>query len=100
MQGRTDIQESQSKLDQYETELATLRINFKCMMQFYTQISTRWGKSKDRIIGFVRWAPSIGVGDPPHRYNRDFCVIELYKDKFKHMIGNVLSLGALLVCFH
>ena len=64
------------------------------LKQFFVEIKTQWSKASDRVIGFVRWAPPIGVGVAPHSYTRDLCVIELYKEKFKHMIGNVLSLGA------
>jgi hypothetical protein len=94
------IQESQTKLDENEAELAKTRTKIHSLKKFFVDIKKRWSKPKDRVIGFVRWAPPIGAGIAPHRYTRDLCVIELYKDKFKHMIGNVLSLGAVPVYFH
>ncbi|KAH6899088.1 hypothetical protein BKA70DRAFT_1527182 [Coprinopsis sp. MPI-PUGE-AT-0042] len=63
------------------------------LKRFYIDIEHRWSQPKDRAIGFVCWSPPIGVGDAPNRYTNDFCVIELYKDKFRNMIGNVLNLG-------
>lgn len=95
-----NVQESQIKLDQNEAELVKTRSKIDDLKKFFVNIKKRWSKPKDRVIGFVRWAPSIGVGVAPHRYTCDLCVIELYKDKFNKMIGNVLSLGAVLVYFH
>ena len=92
-----NIDESQKKLGTHLTELASTRTKIEEFKNFFVNIKKRWSKSKDRVIGFVRWAPSIGVGVAPHRYTRDLCVVELDKKKFRSIIGNVLSLGALLV---
>lgn len=100
VQNGINVQESQSKLHENEAEFAKTRTRIDNLKKFFVDIKKRWSKSKDRVIGFVRWAPPIGAGVAPHRYTRDLCVIELYKEKFKHMIGNVLSLGAVLVYFH
>jgi len=96
----TNVQESQAKLDENEAELLKTRRKIDKLKKFFVDIKKRWSKRKDRVIGFVAWAPPIGVGVAPHRYTRDLCVVELYKDKFKDMIGNVLSLGAVLVYSH
>ena len=96
VQDGINVEESQTKLDENEAELAKTRTKIDTLKTFFVDIKKRWSKPKDRVIGFVRWAPPIGVGDASHRYTRDLCVIELYKEKFKHMIGNVLSLGAVL----
>ncbi|KAH9047158.1 hypothetical protein EDB84DRAFT_1264204 [Lactarius hengduanensis] len=93
VQDGINVQESQIKLDKYKAVLAQTRTNIDNLKEFFVDIKKRWSKSKDRVIGFVRWAPPIGAGVAPHRYTRDLCVIELHKEKFKHMIGNVLSLG-------
>ncbi|GJJ08359.1 hypothetical protein Clacol_002573 [Clathrus columnatus] len=93
-----NVEDLQAKLKKNEVELAETRIKINKLKTFFVDIKKRWSKLKDRVIGFVAWAPPIGVGVAPHRYTRDLCVIELYKDKFKNMIGNVLSLGAVLVC--
>ncbi|KAF4619396.1 hypothetical protein D9613_005528 [Agrocybe pediades] len=87
------IDDAQAKLDQNTAEIAVFRCKIEALKTFYVDISKKFGKDKDRVIGFVCWSPPIGVGVPPHRYTRDLCVIELYKDKFKHMMGNILSLG-------
>ena len=99
VQDRINVQELQTKLDENEAELVKMGTRIVNLKKFFVDIKKRWSKSKDRVIGFVRWAPPIGAGVAPHRYTRDLCVIELYKEKFKHMIGNVLSLGAVLVYF-
>ncbi|EJC99999.1 uncharacterized protein FOMMEDRAFT_142497 [Fomitiporia mediterranea MF3/22] len=93
VQDGINVQESQIKLDENEVELAKAHTKIDNLKKFFVDIKKRWSKSKDRVVGFVRWAPPIGAGVAPHRYTRDLCVIELYKEKFKHMIGNVLSLG-------
>ncbi|KAI0316724.1 hypothetical protein OF83DRAFT_1292608 [Amylostereum chailletii] len=41
---------------------------------------------KDRIIGYVDWAPPIAVAVASHRYTRDLCAIKLDKKKFKNFI--------------
>lgn len=86
--------ESQKRLDQFETDLAKTHSQIELLKRFFVDVRKRWSKDKDRVIGFVRWAPSYGVGLPPDCYTRDLCVIELDKKKFRFMIGNVLSLGA------
>ena len=97
VQGGTNVDESQKKLGEHETELDNTRTKIEDLKNFFVNVK-EWGSNdKNRVIGLVCWAPSIGVGGPPHRYMRDLCVIELDKKKFKSMVGNVLSLGALPV---
>ena len=95
-----ELHKSQKRLDKYEAQLVSTRIQIDDLKDFFVDVKKRWSKPEHRVIGFVRWAPPIGVGVAPHRYTRDLCVIELYKEKFKHMLGNVLSLGAVLNHFH
>ena len=97
VQDGINIDESQKKLDEHEAQLANTRTKIEDLKNFFVNIKKRWSKAKDRVIGFVRWAPSIGIGVAPHHYTWDLCIIELDKKKFRSMIGNVLSLGALLV---
>ena len=78
-------------------ELEKIRTKIDVFKDFYVDIKKGWSKTKQRVIGYVVWAPPIGVGVAPHQYTRDLCVVELYKDRFMHLIGNVLSLGAVLV---
>ena len=95
-----NVSELQSKLNNSEAELVKTRIKIDDFKKFFVEVKKRWSKPKDRDMGFVCWAPPIGVGIAPHDYTRDFCVVELYKTKFKHMIGNVMSLGTVPVwCF-
>ena len=95
-----DVHVSQTKLDENKAELAKTRTKIGNLKKFFVDVKKRWSRSNDRAIGFVRWAPPIGAGVAPHRYTCDLCVIKLYKEKFKHMIGNVLSLGAVPVYFN
>ena len=74
-----------------------MRTKIDNLKQFFVNITKRWSNPRDWVIGFVCWAPPIGADVAPHHYTHDLCVIELYKEKFKHMMGNVLSLGAVLV---
>lgn len=97
VQGGINIKESQARLAEYEAELAKMHTKVDQVKKFSTKIK-RWSKLKDCVIGFVVWAPSIGIGNAPHSYTHDFCIIKLYKDRFRHMVGNVLSLGMVLVC--
>lgn len=91
-----NVEEWQRKLGEHEAQLANTRTQIQDLKDFFVNIKKKWSKPKDRVIGFVRWAPPIGVGVAPHRYMRDLCVVELDKAKFRFMIGNVLSLGTLL----
>lgn len=96
IQGGINIQQSLAKLAELEADVAKLSAKTAVLQDFFVDIKRRFSKARDRVIGFVRWSPPIGTGVPPHRYTRDVCVIELYKEKFKHLMGNVLSLGAML----
>ncbi|EPQ60092.1 hypothetical protein GLOTRDRAFT_123851 [Gloeophyllum trabeum ATCC 11539] len=64
-----------------------------CQVKIKALASDRWGKTSRRVIGHVVWAPPIGVGAHPHQYTRDLCVVQLYKESFASLLGNVLSLG-------
>ncbi|KAL1749250.1 hypothetical protein HDZ31DRAFT_71061 [Schizophyllum fasciatum] len=93
VEGGINVEESQAKLAENKAELAKLHTKIDTLKRFFVEIKKRWSKAKDRVIGFVSWAPPIGTAVAPHRYTRDVCVVELYKDKFKNLLGNVLSLG-------
>ncbi|KDQ24993.1 hypothetical protein PLEOSDRAFT_1107914 [Pleurotus ostreatus PC15] len=93
----TNVEESQTPLEENEAELTKTAPR-----------STRSKTSSKLRRGGVNAEPGSldsspglppGAGATPHHYTRDFCVIELYKEKFKHMVSNVLSLGAMLILF-
>ena len=92
--GGDNAQKSAGELAETQDQLAKTVIKIDALKAFFVDVKKRWSKSKDRIIGYVVWAPPIGVGVPPHRYTRDLCVIKLDKKKFRKFRGNVLSLGA------
>ena len=87
---RINLPESQTRLDENVAEREKLRTKIDVFKDFYVNIKK----------GYVVWAPPIGVGVTPHQYTRDLCMVELYKDRFMHLIGNVLSLGAVLLLSH
>ncbi|EIW74087.1 hypothetical protein CONPUDRAFT_160466 [Coniophora puteana RWD-64-598 SS2] len=90
---RPNLPQSQTELDAYEAERVRLRARIDELRAFYVDIRKRWGKTTQRVIGHVVWAPPIGVGVAPHQYTRDLCVVQLHKERFMHLLGNVLSLG-------
>lgn len=95
IENEIDVDVSRVKLLEKEDELRKTRERIDELRAFFVTVNTKWSDPKDRVIGFVRWAPPIGVSAAPHRYARDLCVVELYKDKFKNFEGNILSLGEL-----
>lgn len=90
--------ELQGNADPQEAALAKARANVDALKTFFLEIQKKWGRSKDRTIGFVQWAPPIAPVSAPHRYMQDLCVVELYKEKFTHLEGNLLSFGEPPVC--
>lgn len=98
-QNGIDLPESQTSLNQFTTFLAATRVELVALQKLQGNLKQHWSQLNQRAIGHIVWAPPIGVGDAPYKFTRDLCVVELYKERFKHFIGNVLSLGAVLVLF-
>ena len=94
VQNGIGLPQSKHNLDDKMAERTRLRRNIDALKAFFVDMKKRWSKITQRIIGHVAWAPPIGVGVAPHQYTRDLCVVELYKDRFSNLLGNVLSLGA------
>jgi hypothetical protein len=92
--GGNDAQKSAGELAETLDQLPKTVAKIDALNAFFADVKERWSKLKNRVIGYVVWAPPIGVGVPPHRYTRDLCVIKLDKTKFRKFRGNVLSLGA------
>jgi septal ring factor EnvC (AmiA/AmiB activator) len=92
--GGDDAQKSAGELAETQDQLAKTVTKIDALKAFFVDVKKRWSKLKDRVIGYIVWAPPIGVGVPPHRYTRDLCVIKLDKKKFRKFRGNALSLGA------
>ena len=69
--------------------------------KFHNEITKRWTTPSQRIIGEVVHVEPIAVAVEPHRYTRDWALIELYNDKFdwdtfkgnKVYVGTFQSLG-------
>jgi len=91
--GGDDAQKSAGELAETQDQLTKTVTKIDALKAFFVDVKKRWSKLKDRVIGYVVWAPPIGVGVHPHRYTRDLCVIKLDKKKFWKFCGNVLSLG-------
>ncbi|KAJ7584687.1 hypothetical protein C8J56DRAFT_155297 [Mycena floridula] len=81
------------RLEKTNEDLAMFRAKVKVHKIFFVEVKTRWDNPKDRVIGYLDWAPPIGFGEPPHGYTKDLSVIRLNKNKFTNFRGNVLSLG-------
>ena len=94
VQNGIGLPQSQIDLNTHIAEHDRLRGKINALKDFFVDIKKRWGKITRRVIGHVVWAPPIGVGVAPHQYTRDLCVVQLYKENFSNLLGNVLSLGA------
>jgi len=93
-----DVDRSKVILQEVKLKLSKTERHINELKRFFLIIDKRWSKRKDRVIGHVVWAPPIGTGQAPHDYTFDLCVVELNKDKFRNLVGNVLCLGAVIVC--
>jgi len=93
-----DVDQSKVILQENEVELSKTERHINELKRFFLIIDKRWGRRKHRVIGHVVWAPPIAAGQAPHDYICDLCVVELNKDKFRNLMGNVLCLGAVIVC--
>ncbi|EJT98039.1 hypothetical protein DACRYDRAFT_96687 [Dacryopinax primogenitus] len=87
------LPQSQIELNTHVAEHDRLRGKINALKDFFVDIKKRFGKITQRVIGHVVWAPPIGVGVAPHQYTRDLCVVQLHKESFSNLLGNVLSLG-------
>ncbi|KAI9430527.1 hypothetical protein H4582DRAFT_2086738 [Lactarius indigo] len=98
VQDGINIQELQIKPHKKKNKLVKMCTKIDNLNKF-GDIKKRWNKSKDQVIGFICWASTIGAGVASHHYTHNLCIIKLYKEKFKHMIGNNLNLGVVLLYF-
>ncbi|TCD65996.1 hypothetical protein EIP91_001943 [Steccherinum ochraceum] len=81
------MKENQGKLDKGQAALSELK-------KFFVKVKLEWSDPKDRVIGYIVWAPPFGGASAPHSYTRDICVIKLDKKKFtRKLIGNMLDFG-------
>jgi hypothetical protein len=90
----SEDKEAEKELMDYQRELTSTRTAIGELKEFYREISRHWSKAKNRVIGYVAWAPPISYMTPPHGHTVDVCVIKLDKEKFlENFKGNVLDLG-------
>lgn len=61
VQGGINVEESQKKLSEHETELANIHARIEDLKKLFVYIKKRWSKDKDRVIGFVCWAPPLAL---------------------------------------
>lgn len=87
-------------LEDTEHELARTREKVSHLEALYVDIMTCWRNPQDRVVGYVDWAPAIGVSAPPHPFTRDLCIIKLDRAKFKNFLGSVLNLGMFVGSLH
>lgn len=95
-----DLERSKVLLEENEVELSKTKRHIEELKVHFLVIHKRWSNRKNRIIGHVVWAPPIGTGQDPYDFTCDLCVIQLNKEKFRHLMGNVLNLGAVIVLSH
>jgi hypothetical protein len=50
----------------FASELRGTRTKIGAVKAFFVDVQKKWSKAKDHVIGYVHWAPSIGVAVPPH----------------------------------
>ena len=91
--------EAQAKLTELQAEHLKTKNTIKALKTFFVTLSEKWADLKDRVIGYVVWAPPIACGVGDNKYTVDLCVVKLNKRRFSKFIGNVLSLGESLVSF-
>ena len=95
--GGSNAEQAARKLVETQQELSKTQEAITEIQKFLQQIRANWLKPKDRIIGYVVWAPSISVSTAPHNYTKDVCIIKLDEKRFlPNFRGNVLNLGAYL----
>ncbi|KAB5589638.1 hypothetical protein CTheo_6911 [Ceratobasidium theobromae] len=90
---KIDLENSQALLLENEVELSKTRRHIEELKMHFLVIHKKWSHRKNRVIGHVVWAPPISTGQQPHGFTVDLCVIQLNKDKFRNLLGNVLSFG-------
>ncbi|KAL5633143.1 hypothetical protein ACGC1H_003589 [Rhizoctonia solani] len=86
-QAASDLARTQADLDKKKTAIEELK-------KFFVKMKGKWSGLNNRVIGYVVWAPPIGLFTPPHGYNKDVCVIRLDEKKLMpNFRGNVIDLG-------
>lgn len=88
-----NVDEAQAKLTELQAEHLKTKNTIKALKKFFVTLSEKWADLKDRVIGYVVWAPPIACGVGDNKYTVDLCVVKLNKRRFSKFIGNVLSLG-------
>ncbi|KAJ7755319.1 hypothetical protein DFH07DRAFT_868423 [Mycena maculata] len=61
----------------------------------HTEITKHWTLPRQRVLGFVIYAPPISVGTGPKKLTEDWALVEIYRDKidWTGFMGNVVYLG-------
>jgi len=92
--GGSDAAEAARELTKYQGELESTRTAIEELKKFFQEIKKYWSKPRERVIGYVTWAPPISFSTGPNGYTVDVCVVKLDKEKFlDNFGGNVLDLG-------
>jgi septal ring factor EnvC (AmiA/AmiB activator) len=92
-----NVEQAAHRLVETRRQLGETRAAIEDLKKFFVKMKKQWMKPKDRVIGYVVWAPPISFSSPSttfHDYTKDVCVIKLNKEKFlPNFRGNVLDLG-------
>jgi hypothetical protein len=87
-----NIEQAARQLVETRHQLGQTRAAIEELKKFFVKMKKQWTKPKDRVIGYVVWAPSISFSTTS--YTKDVCVVKLNEKKFlQNFRGNVLDLG-------
>ena len=89
-----DANQAACELVKTRSQLEENRMAITELKKLFVKVNKQWTKPKDRVIGYVVWAPPISIS-ASHGYTKDVCIIKLDEKKFSQSFkGNVIDLGA------
>jgi hypothetical protein len=92
--GGPNAEQAARELAETQCEMRNTRTAIEELKKFFVKVKKQWTKPKDRVIGYVVWAPPISVSAASHHYTNDVCVITLDAQKFlRNFRWNALDLG-------
>jgi hypothetical protein len=62
---------TQTMLLGYQNKLSETQLMVESLKMFIIRVYAQWREDNNQVIGFICWAPPIGVGVTPHGYTFD-----------------------------